>query len=69
LLRDASLRHALELPRQVIETVVQGRQAFIEVLVVSTVAICSASLPHASFGHFGEHAGTVQCLETGTLNC
>jgi hypothetical protein len=38
-LRGASLRHALELPRQVIETVMHGREASIEVLVVSMVAI------------------------------
>ncbi|WP_068028442.1 hypothetical protein [Rhodoplanes sp. Z2-YC6860] len=68
LLREASLRHALELPRQVIETVMHGREAFTEVLVISTVAICSASLPHASFGRFGENAGTDSVLEPGTLN-
>jgi hypothetical protein len=38
-LRGASLRHALKLPRQVIETVMHGREAIIEVLVVNMVAI------------------------------
>jgi hypothetical protein len=35
----ASSRHALELPGQVIETVVHGREAIIDVLVLDTVAV------------------------------
>jgi len=38
-LPDASSRHALELPGQVIETVVHGREAIIDVLVLDTVAV------------------------------
>lgn len=38
-LPDASSRHALELPGQVIETVVYGREAIIDVLVLDTVAV------------------------------
>jgi len=37
-LREASLRHALELPRQVVETIMHRREV-IAVLVVSMVSI------------------------------
>jgi hypothetical protein len=38
-LADASSHHALELPGQVIETVVYGREAIIDVLVLDTLAV------------------------------
>lgn len=38
-LPDASSRHALELPGQVIETIVYGREAIIDVLVLDTVTV------------------------------
>lgn len=44
-LREASLSHALELSRQVVETVVDGSEVFL--LVVHLIPICSAPVPHA----------------------
>ena len=38
-LPNASSHHAIELPGQVVETVVHGREAIIDVLVLDTVAI------------------------------
>jgi len=51
-LREASLSHALELPRQVVETVMHRREV-IAVLVIVVVSIWSASLPHAFLQPFG----------------
>ena len=44
-LREASLSHALKLPRQVVETLVNRSEVVF--LVVHLVPICSASVPHA----------------------
>ena len=60
-LREASLSHPLKLPRQVVETVVNGSEVFI--LVVHLIPICSSPLPHAFLRSFDGYAGPVQPLE------
>jgi hypothetical protein len=60
-LREASLSHALELSRQVVETVVNGSEVFI--LVVHLIPVCSTTLPHAFLRSFDGYARTAQPLE------
>ncbi|MBX9828172.1 MAG: hypothetical protein K2Y27_24650, partial [Xanthobacteraceae bacterium] len=50
-LREASLRHALELSRQVVETLMDRGEVI--VLVVHVIPICSTSVPHAFLRSLG----------------